>query len=146
MKSEGNKVFVSKSEVASFNRTFPESLLRDTRSYWFEFDSQRQLVDTDVPQQDDCPAAGVLSEICREYLFYDVSPSWAINEELLEPKAQEASMVDQAIILFEASAETHQMQLQRCAVEDEERYRNLRDLAKGITNLLMEYKETCDAK
>lgn len=77
MRAEGHKVFVSKEEVAKFNRIFPGSKLRDTRSYWFEFDSQRQLVDTDVPEQDDCSASGVLSEACAEFLFFDVTPGFA---------------------------------------------------------------------
>lgn len=77
MRAEGHKVFVSKEEVAKFNRTFPGSMLRDTRSYWFEFDQNGNLVDTDVPAQDDGPAAGALSDSCYEFLFGDLIPDFA---------------------------------------------------------------------
>ena len=43
-----NKVIVPKDEVTQFKASYPCSVLRD-RSYWFEFDSNGDLVDTDVP-------------------------------------------------------------------------------------------------
>ena len=42
----GNKVIVSRDEVASFNRGWPCSTLRETRDYWFDFDNSGDLVDT----------------------------------------------------------------------------------------------------
>lgn len=62
------KVIVSRDEIALFNASWPESTLRDSRAYWFEFDSTGDLVDTDCPEQDDGPAAMALSNDCREYL------------------------------------------------------------------------------
>ncbi len=51
------KVIVSRDEVANFNSRWPCSELRDSRAYWFEFDSDGDLIDTDVPEQDDGSAA-----------------------------------------------------------------------------------------
>lgn len=59
--NNSRKVIVSRDEVNEFNRAWPCSTLRD-RSYWFEFDSNGDLVDTDVPEQDDGPAATALSQ------------------------------------------------------------------------------------
>ena len=55
-----NKVIVPKDEVTQFKASYPCSVLRD-RSYWFEFDSNGDLVDTDVPEQDDGDGAAALS-------------------------------------------------------------------------------------
>lgn len=70
------KVIVSRDEVANFNRRWPCSELRD-RSYWFEFDANRDLVDTDVPEQDDGSAASAMADDCRAYLFDAIAPEWA---------------------------------------------------------------------
>jgi len=61
-----NKVIVPKDEVNQFRAVFPCSGLRD-RSYWFEFDSQGGLVDTDVPEQDDGEGAAVLCDDARVF-------------------------------------------------------------------------------
>lgn len=71
----GRKVIVSRMGVALFNARWPCSELCD-RSYWFEFDDRRDLVDTDVPEQDDGPAAVALMEDCRAYLFDEQQPEW----------------------------------------------------------------------
>lgn len=71
-----NKVRVSREEVAAFNNRWPGSNLRSTRAYWFEFDNNRDLVDTDVPQHDDGPAALALSQDCERFLFDDEIPEW----------------------------------------------------------------------
>lgn len=72
-----NKVRVSRQGVAAFNATWHCSELRSSRAYWFEFDSERNLIDTDVPEQDDGSAALAMSKDCEAFLFDDVTPSWA---------------------------------------------------------------------
>ena len=51
--------------------------LRETRAYWFEFDDSRDLVDTDVPEQDDGSAAAAMADDARAFLFDDIMPEWA---------------------------------------------------------------------
>ena len=69
------KVRVSRVGVALFNARFPGSSLRD-RAYWFQFDEDLNLVDTDVPEQDDGPAAQVMADDAKDWLFYDQTPEW----------------------------------------------------------------------
>jgi len=71
------KIRVSKEGVAVFNRVWPCSELRATRAYWFEFDAKGDLVDTDVPEQDDGSAAAAMSRDCQAFLENDTLPSWA---------------------------------------------------------------------
>lgn len=71
------KVFVSRDDVASFNRQWPCSELRSTRAYWFEFDARGDLVDTDCPESDDGSAASAVVEDCREFLNTGTLPDWA---------------------------------------------------------------------
>lgn len=71
------KVIVSRDEVANFNRKWPCSELRSSRAYWFEFDEQGDLIDTDVPEQDDGSAASAMSDDCKAFLFNDDVPEWA---------------------------------------------------------------------
>ena len=71
------KVLVTQYEVAAFNRQWPCSELRSTRAYWFEFADNGDLVDTDVPQQDDGSAASAMADDCRKYLMNDDLPDWA---------------------------------------------------------------------
>lgn len=73
----GHKVIVSREGVASFNRGWPCSELRDTRAYWFEFATNQDLIDTDCPEQDDGGAALAMSQDCQRYLFDGVQPEWA---------------------------------------------------------------------
>lgn len=77
MHIQNRKVFVTRYEVAAFNRTWPCSELRSTRSYWFEFDARGDLVDTDLPEQDDGAAAAAMSEDCKKYLQDGELPDWA---------------------------------------------------------------------
>lgn len=74
--NDTRKVIVSRDEVAEFNRSWPCSELRSTRAYWFEFDADGDLVDTDVPEQDDGSAALAMSEDCKAYLFDGDVASW----------------------------------------------------------------------
>jgi len=74
------KVFVSRGEVAEFNRRWRCSELRSTRGYWFEFDADRDLIDTDLPEHDDGPAATAMADDCRAYLFDDRTPDWLLDE------------------------------------------------------------------
>jgi len=71
------KVIVSREEVANFNRRWPCSELRDTRAYWFEFDADGDLVDVDVPEQDDGSAAVAMADDCKAFLFNGTEPEWA---------------------------------------------------------------------
>jgi hypothetical protein len=73
----GRKVFVPPANVAAFNATWPCSTLRDSRAYWFEFDHDGNLIDCDVPEHDDGPAAAAMADDCRAYLFDDTCPQWA---------------------------------------------------------------------
>lgn len=70
------KVRISKEAVAVFNERWPGSSLRSSRAYWFEFDEDRDLIDSDVPEQDDGPAASALAEDCAAWLFYSTAPEW----------------------------------------------------------------------
>jgi hypothetical protein len=71
------KVIVSQLEVRLFNASWPCSELRPTRSYWFEFDTSGDLVDTDVPEHDDGTAASAMADDCRAWLFDDKQPEWS---------------------------------------------------------------------
>lgn len=62
------KVRVSREGIAVFNARWPGSTLRDSRAYWFEFDESGDLIDTDVPEQDDGPAAVALAADCLAWL------------------------------------------------------------------------------
>ena len=73
----GRKVRVSAAGVASFNRAWPGSTLRASRSYWFEFDQDGNLVDTDCPESDDGPAAVAMSQDCQQWLMGEGEPLWA---------------------------------------------------------------------
>lgn len=74
----GNKVIVSRGEVALFNSRWPASELRTSRHYWFEFDDNGDLIDCDVPEHDDGPAASALSDDCKAYLFDGATPAWLL--------------------------------------------------------------------
>jgi hypothetical protein len=71
------KAIVSRKEVAAFNTKWPCSTLRDTRSYWFEFDHEGNLVDTDCPEQDAGPAVSAMVADCWEYIANDTPPTWS---------------------------------------------------------------------
>jgi hypothetical protein len=70
------KVRVSRTGVGAFNLGWPCSELRDSRAYWFEFDANQNLIDTDVPEQDNGPAASALSQDCEAFLFDGTVPEW----------------------------------------------------------------------
>lgn len=74
---QGRKVIVSREAVASFNRGWPCSELRDSRHYWFEFDGDGDLIDSDLPHTDDGEAAAAMAEDCKAYLFDGERPDWA---------------------------------------------------------------------
>jgi hypothetical protein len=73
---QNRKVIFSRQEIALFNAQWPCSELRSSRAYWFEFDHQGDLVDTDVPEQDDGRAAAALSEDARDILNGEIPPDW----------------------------------------------------------------------
>jgi hypothetical protein len=70
-----NKVRVSQVGVALFNRQWPCSSLRESRSYWFEFDNSGDLIDTDVPEHDDGPAASAMADDCKAWINGE-EPEW----------------------------------------------------------------------
>ena len=70
------KVIVLRTAIALFNAQWPCSELRDSRAYWFEFDSDGDLIDTDCPESDDGLAASALADDCKAFLFDGVSPGW----------------------------------------------------------------------
>lgn len=74
---DSRKVIVSRDDIAAFNRQWPCSTLRDTRHYWFEFDANGDLIDTDCPESDDGPAATALADDCRAFLFDGEMPDWS---------------------------------------------------------------------
>lgn len=71
------KVIVSREGVASFNRAWPCSELRATRSYWFEFDRNGDLIDSDLPHTDDGAAASAMADDCKAFLEDGTRPDWA---------------------------------------------------------------------
>lgn len=72
------KVRITRLGVALFNRRWPCSSLDENRSYWFEFDANGDLIDTDLPEHDDGSAALALSQDCQAWLFDDTMPEWTI--------------------------------------------------------------------
>jgi hypothetical protein len=73
----GRKVIVSREGVEAFNQQWPCSELHSARAYWFEFETNGDLVDTDVPEQDDGSAAVAMSQDCQAYLETGDLPEWA---------------------------------------------------------------------
>lgn len=73
----GRKVIVSRAGVASFNRGWPCSRLSSERHYWFEFDADGDLIDSDVPEHSDGPEAAAMADDCKAFLFEDERPDWA---------------------------------------------------------------------
>lgn len=71
-----HKAQVTRAGIALFNAQWPCSKLRPCRAYWFEFDSNGDLVDSDCPESDDGPEAAALSDDCRAFLFDDALPDW----------------------------------------------------------------------
>lgn len=61
------KVIVSREEVDSFRQSWPCNNLR-SRSYWFEFDNDGSLIDSDVPYEDDGDAADALAQDALNFL------------------------------------------------------------------------------
>lgn len=72
-----HKVQITQSDVEAFNRQWPCSELRANRTYWFEFDPNGDLVDTDCPEQDDGSAASAVADDCKRFLFEGILPDWA---------------------------------------------------------------------
>lgn len=64
------KVRFSIEDIEIFNRSWPASplFLNGPRAYWFEFDQNGDLIDTDTPEWADGPASLTLSEMAKDYL------------------------------------------------------------------------------
>lgn len=71
-----NKVRVDKVGVALFNAQWPCSRLQSSRAYWFEFSSDGDLVDHDVPEHSDGPESAAMAADCKAWLFDGESPQW----------------------------------------------------------------------
>jgi hypothetical protein len=71
------KVIVSRAAVASFNRGWPCSKLQSSRAYWFEFDADGNLIDTDCPEHSDGPEAAAMADDCKLFLFDGTRPEWS---------------------------------------------------------------------
>ncbi len=74
------KILVSSGCVALFNAQWPGSPLDARRHYWFEFDDSENLIDCDVPEHSDGPAAVAVAEDCRAFAFDGVVPDWAASD------------------------------------------------------------------
>lgn len=74
------KVIVPNEEVRVFNRGWPCSELSGDRHYWFEFDEDGDLVDTDVPEHSDGAAASAMADDCRTFLMEGIEPDWASDK------------------------------------------------------------------
>lgn len=70
------KVLFSRDAVRSFNRVWPCSELSNDRAYWFQFEANGDLVDTDVPEHSDGGAAAALADDAKALLFDGVVPTW----------------------------------------------------------------------
>jgi hypothetical protein len=70
------KIIVSREEVARFNARWPGSVLDDNRHYWFEFDADGNLIDTDVPEHSDGLEASSMAEDCKEFHFDGEQAPW----------------------------------------------------------------------
>ena len=75
-KENPRKVIVSRDGVWRFNSQWPCSELRTSRAYWFEFDTDGDLIDTDVPEQDDGSAASAMAEDCRAFWKDNITADW----------------------------------------------------------------------
>ena len=71
-----NKVRISKEGIAMFNAQWQGSELRSTRAYWYEFDNDGDLINTDVPEQDDGLASVALSHDAEEFFVNGTIPDW----------------------------------------------------------------------
>lgn len=71
------KVIVPPSNVAWFNRGWPGSPLNPSRSYYFEFDKDMNLIDTDVPEESDGDAAMAVCDDCLLFLTDGILPAWS---------------------------------------------------------------------
>lgn len=71
-----HKALVTSAGIALFNARWPCSELRSTRAYWFEFEANGDLVDTDCPESDNGSAAKALADDCQAWLFEGTKPEW----------------------------------------------------------------------
>lgn len=72
------KVRFAKEAIRLFNLQWPCSELSADRAYWFEFDSEGDLVDCDVPEHSDGSAALALSHDALAWLEDGTKPEWML--------------------------------------------------------------------
>lgn len=71
------KVRATRLAVTLFNNQWPCSPLRESRAYWWGFDEDGNLIDTDTPAHEDGPAALALSEDAQTWMDSGALPAWA---------------------------------------------------------------------
>lgn len=76
IKLSSRKVEVSPEGVAKFKSKWAGSKLDSENDYWFEFDSDGNLIDTSVPARQDDYGVSILANDCRDWLFDDKIPEW----------------------------------------------------------------------
>jgi hypothetical protein len=62
IKYHETKLGFTPAEVAMFHAVWPCHGMQTDRAYWFEFDGDGNLTDTDVPEHSDGSAASALSQ------------------------------------------------------------------------------------
>ncbi len=75
------KVRFTNEEVADFHKQWPCHGMQTNRSYWFEFAANGDLVDTDVPEHSDGPAALAMSHDAQSWL--DDNPDAKVEDPVL---------------------------------------------------------------
>jgi hypothetical protein len=70
----GRSINFDKAAIAHFNAQWPASQLDTSRSYWFEFDENRNLIDTDC--EIDGPETLALAADAETYIFDYRYPEW----------------------------------------------------------------------
>lgn len=78
------KVQCDQHDVALFNAGWPCSPLSTARSYWFEFDADGNLIDTDVPEHSDGEAASVLASLAHDFLNANSSTVMPIHIKAID--------------------------------------------------------------
>lgn len=114
--NKSRKVIFSRDEVDAFRATWPGCKLQ-SRSYWFEFDAQGDLIDTDVPEQDDGPESVALSDDAKDWLDEYLDPADLARAFILECKASSLDSDGDLILAGEESGSHHPLVVRALAIE-----------------------------